>query len=155
MRVSGLIVPFGVPAYRAPWFSVQFAAGGLQVSDVARVPFVFEHALDGTFTTLGVMTDVWEQPDGVHADYDLDASAAGQRSAAEFGSGSRTGFSIGIRYDEPTLEAIDAAFDTWWDTGESTLVTASGLIVETSHTYMPAFDDARGAVTEPAEPVGA
>jgi hypothetical protein len=154
--VSGLIVPFGVPAYRAPWYSVQFAAGGLAVTDVARVPLMFEHAFDRTFTTMGVMTDVWERPDGVYADFALDDTDAGARAAAEFASGSRTGFSVGIQYDEATLAAIDAALDAWfWDDEDPALITGTGLIREASHTYMPAFDDARGAVTEPAEPVGA
>lgn len=158
--VSGLIVPFNVPAYRG-WFDVQFGAGALTIDDVAHVPLMFEHG--ATHAVAGVMTDVEEQADGVHATFQLDDTEDGDRAWAEFTAGSRTGFSVGLEYDDDTLDAIWEALDEWWETGERPVVDATGWIRETSHVAIPAFDDARGLelhddadeTTTAAEPVGA
>lgn len=143
--VSGLVVPFGVTAYRG-WWDVRFNAGSLSVTDVARVPLMFEHG--GTYVVAGVMTDVEERADGVHGTFALDDTPDGDRAAAEFESGSRTGFSIGVSYDDDTLAAIDAAFWEFWETGERPVVDAVARILEVSHVAIPAFDDARGALEQ-------
>lgn len=157
--VGGLVVPFGVPVYRG-WWKARFNAGGLTVDDVAHVPFMFEHG--GTYAVAGVMVDVVEDLDGpdgpgIYATFALDDTPDGDRAAAEFDSGSRTGFSAGLAYDDETLKAIGEAF--WeWDGDELPIVDASGAIREVSHVAVPAFTTARGRLlsdtaddTEPAE----
>lgn len=158
-RVTALIAPFGVPAYRGWWRAV-FGPGSLSVSDVGRVPFVFEHG-HGERTVLGVMTDVEERPNGVYGTFDLDDTPAARAAWAELSTGSRSGFSMGLEYDAATLAAIDDALETYWTTGEVTDVDARAQIRETSHVFMPAFDDARTThlddveTTEPAPILGA
>lgn len=137
--LSGLIVPFGDTASRG-WFDVQFSAGALTVTDVARVPLMFEHG--ATLEVVGVMTDVVETPDGVTAEFALDDTPAGDRAAAEYEAGSRTGLSIGVEYDDDTLDQIiDALWD--WETDERPVINASGTVREVSHVAVPAFDNSR------------
>lgn len=164
-RVTALIAPFGVPAYRGWWRAV-FGPGRLSVSDVGRVPYVFEHGESGR-VVVGVMVDVEERPAigahlaGVYGTFDVDDTPAGDRAWAELRSGSRSGFSMGLEYDAATLEAIAAALETYWTTGEVTDVDAVAQIREVSHVFMPAFDDARTIAlddvetTDPAPILGA
>lgn len=147
--VSGLIVPFGVTAYRG-WWDVRFNPGSLTVNDVSRIPLMFEHG--GNWVVVGVMTDVHEEADGVHGTFELDDTPHGDRAAAEFASGSRSGFSIGVEYSDETLDAIWAALEEYWDTGERPIVDATATIREVSHVAIPAFDDARGALDETNDP---
>lgn len=149
--VSGLIVPFNATARRW-WGGIQFGAGRITIPDVSRVPLTFEHAMYGA-QVAGVMTDVEERPDGVYATFALDDTEYGDRAYAEFSSGSRTGFSIGVEYDDDTVAAVEEAMGAAWygEEDDDVVVTnAGGQIVETAHTYYPAFYDARGAV-DPAE----
>lgn len=147
-KASGLIVPFGVTAFRG-WWDVRFNAGALSIEDVAHVPLMFEHG--ATHAVIGVMTDVEETPEGIVGTFDIDDTPDGLRAAAELVAGSRTGFSIGVEYDDATLAAItDALWD--WESDERPVVDASGLIREVSHVAIPAFDGARASyVPDPAE----
>lgn len=155
-RVTALIAPFGVPAHRG-WWRALFGPGSLSVSDVARVPYVHEHG-HGDRTVLGVMTDVEERPAsggdpaGVYGTFDLDDSPEADRAWAELQSGSRSGFSMGLEYDAATLEAISAALETFWTTGTVADIDAVARIRETSHVFLPAFDDARTVKLDDVEP---
>lgn len=140
--VPGLIVPFDVPVYRGWWYA-RYQPGSLSVYDVAHVPFAFEHLR--TLEVVGVMTDVEERADGIYGTFDLDDSPAGNRAAAEFASGSRTGLSMGVEYDEDTIDAI---WDALWDEDGDGIVDASGVIREVSQVALPAFDDSRGYLQE-------
>lgn len=136
---SGLIVPFGDTAGRG-WFDVTFEPGALTITDVARVPLLFEHG--ATHAVVGIMSDVEETADGVVATFTLDDTPDGERAAAELEAGSRTGLSIGIEYDDDTLQAIVDAF--WEPEGdERPTISAAGIVREVSHVAVPAFDSAR------------
>lgn len=146
--VSGLIVPFGVPVYRGFWYA-RYQPGSVTVEDVTHVPFAFEHLR--TLEVIGVMTDVDEitsgrlQP-GVWGTFDLDDSATADRAAVEF-AGSRTGLSMGIEYDD---ETIDAIWDVLWDDDVDGIVDAAGIIREVSQVALPAFDQSRGQLQQQA-----
>lgn len=147
-KTSGIIVPFNVAAPRG-WWNVRFQAGALTIDDVAHVPLMFEHG--ATHAVIGVMTDVEETAEGIVATFDIDDTPDGVRAAAELVAGSRTGFSIGVEYDEETMGAIvDALWD--WDAEETPTVDASGRIREVSHVAVPAFDGARASYEPDPEP---
>jgi HK97 family phage prohead protease len=136
--VYGLVVPFDVAVPRGFWYA-RYQPGSLAISDVSRVPFAFEHLR--TLEVVGVMTDVEERDDGIYAAWDLDDTPAGNRAADEFQFGSRTGLSMGVWYDDDTIDAI---WDALWDDDGDGIVDASGEIHEVSQVALPAFDDSRG-----------
>lgn len=145
--VPGLIVPFGVPVYRGWWYA-RYQPGSLTVADVAHVPFAFEHLR--TLEVVGVMTDVEEITSGrlehgIWGTFDLDDTPAGDRAAAEFETGSRTGLSMGVEYDDDTIDAI---WDALWDEDGDGIVDAAGIIREVSQVALPAFDQSRGQLQQ-------
>lgn len=147
--VSGLIVPFGIVVNRG-WWRARYSPGSLSVTDVSRVPFAFEHL--GNREVIGVMTDVEERPatklelPGVYGEFDLDDSPYGDRAAAEFSTRSRWGLSMGIGYDDATIDAI---WEAMWDEDDG-VVDAAGIIREVSDVALPAFDDSRGQLAQQA-----
>lgn len=125
-RITGLIVPFGVPGSTSAG-QVVFAAGAFGVIDVNKIFLNREHNRTERF---GKMVDVTPLPSGLMASFEIAPTSLGNDALIEASQGYRDGLSI--EADADTFEIKDGVMYV-----TAARLTGVGLVAT------PAFSDAK------------
>jgi phage head maturation protease len=135
--ITGLALPYGVPAGTMLGDFVFNAGAVSYADDVRRIKLLVGHDTD---RPVGYATDLSDAPapaPGLRAVFYVPPGAAGDAALSDAAAGLRDGLSVGLDLDDVTIAAL---MD--WVPGDPP-VPGSGVLREISLCPVPAFDDAR------------